>query len=75
MNDKAKSKVDTKIEAEELKGEALKDEELGDKDLDQVTGGYLKVMLKDCLKPVGNEKTGVSERKRSPLWETGDWND
>ena len=74
MNDKAKSKVDTKIEAEELKGEALKDEELGDKDLDQVTGGYLKVMLKDCLESDGNEKTGVSGRKASSGWEQGDWN-
>ena len=73
MNDKTKSKVDTSIEAEELKGEALKDEELEDKDLDQVTGGYLKVMSKD-LKSDGNEKTGVGEGKTSSGWSQGDWN-
>ena len=72
MNDKTKSKVDTGIEAEELKSEALADEALEDKDLDQVTGGYLKVMLKD-LKSDDNEKTGVSGRKASSTWSQGDW--
>ncbi len=72
MNDKTKSKADSKIEAGELKGEALKHEQLEDKDLDQVTGGYLKVMLKD-LKSDGNEKTGVSGRKASSGWSNGDW--
>ena len=74
MNDKTKSKVDAKTEAEELKSEALKDEELEDKDLGQVTGGYLQIALKDALKPVGNEKTGVSGRKVSAVWSQGDWN-
>ena len=74
MNDKTKSKADTKIEAEELKGEALKDEDLEDKDLDQVTGGYLKVMLKD-IKSGDNGKPGVSGRKLSSTWGEGDWND
>ena len=73
MNDKSNSKVDTKIETKELMSEAFKDEELGDKDLDEVTGGYLKVMLKDCLKSDGNEKTGVSGRKASSGWDQGDW--
>ncbi len=68
MNDKTKSKVDTKIEAEELKGEALED-----KDLDQVTGGYISFTY-DKLKSDGNGKTGVSRRKVSSGWEEGDWN-
>ena len=72
MSDKTKTKVDTSIEAEELKSEALKDEALEDKDLDQVTGGDLKVMLKDSESD-GNEKTGASERKASLGWSAGDW--
>ncbi len=73
MNDKAKSKADTKIEAEELKGEALEHVQLEDKDLDQVTGGYLKITLSD-FKSDGNEKTGVRRRKASSVWSQGDWN-
>ena len=67
MNNKTKSQVDTKIEAEKLKDEALKD-----KDLDQVTGGYLKITLSD-FKSDGSGKTGVSGRKSSSGWSTGDW--
>ncbi len=72
MNDKTQSKVDTNVEAEELKGDALKDEELEDKDLDQVTGGYIKITLKD-IKSDDNGILGVSRRKASSLWEAGDW--
>ncbi len=36
MNDKTKSRVDTKIETE-----ALKDDELGDEELEKVSGGVM----------------------------------
>ena len=49
MNDKTQSKVDTNVEADELKGEALKDEELEDKDLDQVAGGYTSFTLTNFI--------------------------
>ena len=67
MNDKSKSKADTRTEAEELKRETLKNEALEDKELDQVTGGYLKITMT-------NLKSGASGRNASSGWQTGDFN-